>query len=103
MELESYYLWFNLLVLALTYLGVAFLLSLAIIVRNYDLIVNSPLIFTVETILMSILPGIPLLFFVISRKISFAKAWLWFGTTSIQFGIFHILLQLSGTYDWLFS
>lgn len=103
MDIEYQYLWFQILFLAVSYIGFAYLLALAILVRDTNLIVNKPIIFTIETLLMTILPGIPMMYFVISRNLSLGKAWVWFISTSVQFGIFHVLFQLSGIYTWLFS
>lgn len=103
MEIEYQYVWFQILFLAVSYIGFAYLLALSILVRDTELIVNRPFVFTIELLLMTILPGIPMMYFVISRNLSWGKAWVWFVSTSVQFGIFHVLFQLSGIYTWLFS
>lgn len=103
MDLEYQYFLFEIAVLGIVFIGLAYLLALAIIVRDYKLIVERPLIFAIELLLMTLLPGIPILFFVVSRGTSWTSAWVWFASLSTKFAIFHVLSQLSGFYTWIFS
>jgi hypothetical protein len=73
------------------------------VVRDVDIIKRSPLLFIIETILVSLLPAIPIFFFVISREISFAVATAWVYGLSIKFAVFHVLFQVSGFYTYMFS
>jgi len=103
MELDYYYFVFELAILGVLSFGVAYLLALAVLVRDTELIRTKPFIFVIELILMAILPGIPILFFVVSRGISWDKAWIWFSSLSVKFAIFHVISQISGFYGWLFA
>ena len=103
MDLEYLYFLFKIGTLFIILFGFAYLLALAIIVRDTDMITGKPFIFVIEVLAMSVLPGLPLLFFVMSRGISWTHAWIWFGSLSVKFGLFHILMELSGVYRWLFS
>ena len=103
MDLDYYYFVFEIAILALVAFGLAYLLALAFLVRDFKLIRSKPLIFIFELTLMAILPGIPILFFVVSRGISWDKAWIWFSSLSGKFAIFHILSEISGFYTWLFA
>lgn len=103
MDLEYLYFLFKVGTLFIIIFGFTYLLVLSVIVRDTDMIVGKPFIFVVEILAMSVLPGLPLLFFVMSRGITWKSAWIWFASLSIKFGIFHVLMELSGTYRWLFS
>lgn len=83
--------------------GFAMLLSTAVVVRDTILIRKHPFKFAAELVLMSILPAIPLLFFVISRNLPMNVALTWFYGLSFKFAVFHILFQLSGFYTYLFE
>lgn len=103
MDLEYLYFLFKIATLLILVMGFAYLLALAIIVRDLDMVLKKPFLFTVELLAMSLLPGLPLLFFVFSRNITWRTAWIWFISLSVKFGIFHILMEFSGTYRWLFA
>jgi len=103
MDLEFQYYIFELGLLFIIFLGLAYLLGLSMLVRDTQLIVEKPLIFIIELILMAALPGVPILFFVVSRGISWNTAWTWYASLSTKFAIFHILSEISGFYRWLFS
>jgi hypothetical protein len=103
MDLEYQYFVFEIMVLGVIFIGLAYLLALSMIVRDYKLIVERPFIFIIELLLMSLLPGIPILFFVVSRGTTLTQAWVWFVSLSAKFAIFHVLSQLSGFYTWIFS
>jgi len=101
-DLELLYFLFKIAIIVILVFGFAYLIALAAIVHDYSIIVNKPFLFAIETMLMSLLPGIPILFFVVTRNITWKKAWVWFASLSIKFAIFHVLSQLSGLYNWLF-
>lgn len=103
MELDYYYFVFEIAILGILAFGIAYLLALAVLVRDTQLIRTKPLIFIIELILMAILPGVPILFFVVSRGISWEKAWIWFSSLSVKFALFHVISELSGFYTWLFA
>lgn len=103
MDLEYQYFIFEIMLLTVVFFGLAYLLALAILVRDTKLITERPVVFVIELLLMSLLPGIPILFFVVSRGISWDRAWIWFTSLSVKFAIFHVLSQLSGFYTWIFS
>lgn len=103
MDLDFYYFVFEIAIIGVLAFGIAYLLALAILVRDVQLIRGKPLIFIFELLLMAFLPGIPILFFVVSRGIPWEKAWIWFSSLSIKFAIFHIVSEMSGFYTWLFA
>jgi len=103
MTLEYLYFVFEITIIFLIFMSVAYLLALSVIARDYKIIIENPFLFIIELLLMSILPGIPILFFVITRGISMEQAWIWFSSLSVKFAIFHVISQLSGFYTWLFS
>lgn len=94
---------FDLFTISITILVFVYLFILSIVVNDYKLIVEKPFLFTIEFIFMMILPSIPLLFFMISRSISFDKAMLLAVSFAIQAGLFHIVCQLSGVYRYSFG
>lgn len=103
MDLEYLYFLFKIVTLMILLLGFAYLLALSIVVRDVQLIKARPFLFAIELLGMAVLPGLPLLFFVVSRNISWKTAWLWFVSLSVKFAIIHVLLEISGTYRWLFT
>lgn len=103
MDLDFYYFIFEISIIAVLAFGIAYLLALAILVRDVKLIRSKPLIFIFELLLMAILPGIPILFFVVSRGITWERAWIWFSSLSVKFAIFHVVSEISGFYTWLFA
>lgn len=103
MDAEYLYFLFEAATIGVLVVGFVFAFVLAIIVRDYSLIVNRPFIFAVEFIFMMLLPAIPLLFFTISRGVSFQKAMIYASTLAAKFGAFHLVLQLSGFYKYAFG
>ena len=83
-------------------IGFIYFLVLSLIVKDYKFIYENPLLFFIETLFMMILPALPLLFFYVSRKISWNKAMIYAGSLALKFGAFHIVFQLSGLYTYLF-
>lgn len=103
MDAEYLYFLFEVCTVIALVIGFVYLFVLSIIVRDYRHIVERPFIFTLELLFMMVLPAIPLLFFYVSRGISFVKAMAWASSLAAKFGVFHVVLQLSGMYSYLFS
>lgn len=103
MDAEYLYFLFEAATIGVLVVGFVFAFVLAIIVRDYSIIVNRPFIFAVEFIFMMLLPAIPLLFFTVSRGISFQTAMIYASTLAAKFGAFHLVLQLSGFYKYAFG
>lgn len=72
------------------------------IVRDYRYMVEKPLFFMVETIMISILPALPIFFFYVTRSTSPKQTTLTFLALVIKFAALHILFQLSGIYSYTF-
>lgn len=83
--------------------GFALLLALTVVRKDVAIIKEHPFLFAIETVLVSMLPAIPLFFFVISRDMPMRTALNWFYGLSIKFAIFHVLFQISGFYSYLFG
>lgn len=103
MDKEGVYFLFEIATVVILVLAFVYLLVLSIIVRDYKIIVEHPFIFTLELLFMMILPAIPLLFFKVSRGIPWKDAVLWASSLTAKFGAFHVVLQLSGFYSFLFG
>lgn len=103
MDLEFVYFMFQTILIVVLAIGFAMLLGLSIAIRDVKIMKEKPFIFAIETLLISIVPAIPLLFFAVSRGITMTAALGWFYGLVIKFGVFHILLQLSGFYTYWFS
>lgn len=103
MDKEYLYFLFNVLTVVLLVIAFIYLLVLSIIVRDYQIIVQRPFLFFIELLFMIVLPSIPILFFKISRNISMRDAIIWASNFAWQSGAFHIVLQLSGVYSYLFG
>jgi len=78
--------------------------AISIIVKDLDYPVKNPWKFTLETLLMAILPSLTLLaiIYIRTNKIN-SKDMIDFGLLTAKFGIFHILLQFSRYYTYIFS
>ena len=103
MDKEGTYFFFEVATVVALVLGFIYLLVLSIVIRDYKLIIEHPFIFTLELLFMMILPAIPLLFFKVSRGIPWKDAVLWATSLATKFGAFHVVLQLSGMYSFLFG
>lgn len=103
MESTTIYRFIKASIIVFLIVGFALLFATAIEVHDTAVIRTHPWLFVAELILMSVLPAIPLLFFVVSRKISIKIALFWFYALSAKFAILHILFQLSGFYSDLFG
>lgn len=93
---------FEISTIVLTVVIFVYLFVLSIVVNDYKLMVEKPFLFAIETIFMTFLPSIPLLFFAISRSIPYSKAMTLAISFAAQAAVFHILCQLSGVYRYVF-
>lgn len=103
MDKEGVYFLFEVATVVILILGFVYLMVLSIIIRDYKHIVEHPFLFTIELIFMIILPVIPILFFKVSRGIPWKDAIIWASSLGTKFGAFHVVLQLSGMYTFLFG
>lgn len=79
------------------------LLVASIIVRNTSIIFGKPLVFVAELVAMSIVTALPLYAFILTRKISFKTANKFVLLFAIKLAVMHVLLELSGFYEYMFS
>lgn len=103
MDKEFLFFLFKLFTVVILVLGAVYLFVLSIIIRDYQIIVDRPFIFIIELLFIMLLPAIPLFFFIFSRNMPLKDAIIWASSVAGKFGIGHILLQLSGTYTYLFT
>lgn len=103
MDLQFAYLFMEYGLIAIFILGFALFFAIALVARDVDIIRKKPFVFAIETILISVIPAIPLFFFSVSRGIEFRKTLTWVIGLSIKFAVFHIIFQLSGFYTFMFS
>jgi hypothetical protein len=103
MDLNSWYLFIEYGLVLFIVLGFALLFAIGLVVRDFEVIKKRPVIFILETLLISVLPAVPILFFVVSRGITMEVALTWLYGMCIKFAILHILFQISGFYTFLFS
>ena len=84
--------------------GIVSLVGLATIIRDTEFITSQPIKFTLEIILMGLLPSLAVLYVMYARKGKITSA----NNTellvlSAKFAGLHILLQLCGYYRFMFS
>lgn len=103
MDAEYLYFLFEAATIGVLVIGFVYLFVMAIIVRDYSLIVERPFIFAIEFVFMMLLPAVPLLFFTVSRGVDFKQAVVYASTLAAKFGAFHLVLQLSGFYKYAFG
>jgi len=84
-------------------IGFIILLPLSIMKRNTTMIKNKFFTFAIETFLISVLPSIPMFFFIYSRGLTYDTSKKYVFTLIIQIAIFHILFEISGFYNYLFT
>lgn len=73
-------------------------------VQDYDFIVQNPGGFFGELIAIALVPALLMVFvFAITRKLSPNETLVWFFTVLLKLMIFHLLLQLSGAYSYMFG
>lgn len=102
-EASIYYVAFNLLMLAAVAIGFGYLFLISILVHDTSMITDNFFYFIAEWVVVSALPAIPMLFFVVTRTMTIETAKVWFWSLSIKFAVFHLLLQLSGYYRYMFA
>jgi len=102
-EGSVYYVGFNVMMLAAVAVGFGYLFLISILVHDTQMIRENFLYFVAEWSVVAILPAIPFLFFVLTRNMSLEKAKIWFWSLSAKFAVFHLLLQLSGYYRYMFG
>jgi hypothetical protein len=100
-DYDYVYLFVKIAIITALCLGIAVLIPLCILKKDTALITNKPLLFTIETILIGVLPAASLLFFTVSRGLPFEETKLIAIQFGIKFVIFHILFQISGFYKYL--
>lgn len=103
MNTNAAYLLFEIGIVFILLLAFAILFALSIIIRDVEIIKQSPFTFVLETFIVSLLPAVPILFFVFSRGIPFETAVAWLYGLSAKFAVFHVLFQISGFYTYMFS
>jgi hypothetical protein len=103
MDIQAFYLLFEVGLIFILLFGFAVLFALALVVRDVDAIKRGPFLFLIETVLVALLPAVPFLFFVISRGIPLEVAAAWVYGLSAKFAVFHLLFQVSGFYTYMFA
>jgi hypothetical protein len=103
MDKELLFYIFNLAVVVVMVVGFVYLVIISFIVQDFALIVERPLIFLIELTFMIVLPGVPLLFFSVSRGMDFGSALILASSLSVQSGLFHLVCQTSGLYRYTFG
>lgn len=103
MDKELLFYTFNLATIVAMVLAFVYLVIISFIVQDFALIVDRPLIFLIELTFMIVLPGVPLLFFSVSRGMDFGTALILASSFSVQAGIFHLVFQTSGLYRYTFG
>jgi hypothetical protein len=103
MDKELLFYIFNLATIVIMVIAFVYLVIISFIVQEFALIVERPLIFLIELTFMIVLPGLPLLFFSVSRGMDFGSALILASSLSIQSGLFHLVFQTSGLYRYTFG
>ena len=86
----------------LAIVGLGLMVS-SILVRNTSIIAGKPSVFITELIAMSVLTALPLYVFMMTRKISAKTASKFVLFFAIKLAIMHVLLELSGFYEYMFT
>jgi len=97
------YLFITIAVITVIVIGLIILIPLAIIRRHFDFIKSHPVAFTIETILVGLLPALPLLAFIQTRGVDSSMAYKLFYGLIVKFAAFHVLLEISGYYKHEFG
>jgi hypothetical protein len=100
MDKEYLFVLFEVATIILLVIAFVYLLALSILVKEYAFIVEKPFTFFIELVFMTVLPGIPLLFFAFTRGLDIGKAVILASTFSAKVGAFHVIFQLSGIYKY---
>jgi hypothetical protein len=103
MDLQAIYLFLQYGLIAVFVLGFAVFFGVSVVARDVEILKKKPFIFAIELLLVSLLPALPILFFVVSRGLDIATAITWMYGLSIKFALFHLVFQLSGFYTYLFT
>lgn len=103
MDLVKWYIVVEVGLIAFLLFGGALLLFLSVMRRDVEFLKRQPIMFLLELALVSLLPALPVLFFVWSRGMEWTDAFPWFYGLAIKFAFFHLLFQISGFYTFLFS
>jgi hypothetical protein len=103
MDKEFLFYTFNLSTIVAIVVAFVYLVIISFIVQDFALIVDRPIIFLMELTFMIVLPGVPLLFFSVSRGMDFGNALILASSLSLQSGLFHIVFQTSGLYRYTFG
>lgn len=103
MDLIHWYIYVQIGLVAFLLIGGAILLFLAVMRRDYEIILRRPILFGIELLLIAVLPALPILFFVVSRGMDWDTAVTWFYGLSIKFALFHVLFQISGLYSFMLT
>ena len=84
--------------------GIATLSGMSAIIKDIDFIIKEPYLFTLETLLMGLLPTLALVGVIYLRTNKFSNRNL-IETSAlfIKFAALHVLLQISGYYRYVFN
>jgi len=83
--------------------AVVVLSGYSILIRDLQFPINSPIDFTIETLIMAVVPSLVIFVMAILRNHPInSKIMLEFVGLMLKFGLLHILLQFSGFYTSLF-
>ena len=84
--------------------GIATLAGMSAIIKDIEFIIKEPYLFTLETLLMGLLPTIALVVVIYLRTNKFNnKNVIEASALFIKFAALHVLLQISGYYRYVFS
>ena len=84
-------------------IGLAILVPLAALKRQFTYIQSNPLYFTLELFLVSVLPAVIFLLFIETRGMSHSTAMALFWGATIKLAIVHFLFEISGYYEHCFG
>ena len=86
------------------FLAVAILSSISILVLDVEYIINKPIKFTIEILLITLIPVLPFLFMYILRNNNVSqKNMIELLLIGAKIAVFHILFQLTGYYRYVLS
>lgn len=85
-------------------IGLVALIFVAIIVHDYQYIIDHPVYFIIELIFSSVIPTLLIIvIFVRTRNLFIKDSITWFIFLSMKFAVFHLLFQLAGIYSVVFD
>lgn len=80
------------------------LIIVSLVVRDIEFIRNQPGEFFIELIFVSLIPALLMVFvFARTRKLDSRQTLVWFLGILFKLMVFHILLQISGFYTYVFK